>query len=941
MANINDTDTFLVNRNNTSYQLEAQNLMADLKDNDLMLVNRNGQSYQATGADIKLSIKPIQIPPVISDVSLTEVNPDALPRFTDQDFNITTTFSSNGDPLSYKEISAYVEGNNLAVFKTDNVKSVSTLSATGVGPNANWYPEATTNPPGNICVCPVTGELLTVNNFGGTNGVWALQDPGKNWDYRLQNTVAYGLIPTSKGVVMIGGLKAYFSTNGFRSTVELPSLGNVSMSYWFYDKKTEKIFFGQSSGVDYGITSLQIIDGVPSPEGIAPVVWTKESKTSGIGRINDTLIWITFNDSTRQSTIYESYDDGVNWEEVGWPQSLNGYRTSNQTGKPGPCSLQMIGDTMYMGVMPDTDTSTPSSWHLFKTTDGRNWTQVGSSIQNNQLNYSFTFVTHAGVMYFGDSVSADLGQTWTPLGYDQIYSVDSWRGGTYLIARNNVGARSIWGSTGTKLVDTKVLEFDSSENLDKFVENDLITQNNTNASSLIKTIDLSTNKIELGAILNGSFGTNNYVQSDYKVAGYTRNYLDFDSSGNVTDLLSSPQTPPYTTTATNPSLTLKFPSTFSSNGMKPDFLLKFNSALTASVIGYNEGGVTGPLTERIVPTYSENNILKGMSITYRGSGVEGQRVNTGIDLVTNNGLLWIKYIGGRGHVLYDTKTGLDRYFRTNGSSNIFVGVTQNVQGFTQTGFIIGNDPDVNNTSGYQQACAWTFVEQQKYFDIAEFNASPSDSTHLVQHTLGCEPGFIFMRNKNSSFPWQVYNDFVGPGKYLVLNDSNGVQNQDFFPTRPTSTTFEFNDRGQTGPYVAYLFAKDEENIQCGEFTGGPSGAYQDINLPFKPQWVMVRCVTGSDWWIWNRGFPLDRMNQSMAANTQSGPTLIPNFEFKDDGFRFKPSSPGQNHLYMAIRCASPEEIADSQITSVGIGDLKTSVPEPADASELFVIEDSE
>ncbi len=59
---VNDTDTFLVNRNNTSYNIESQNLMAELQDTDLMLVNRSGKSYKATGAEIKDSLGPKGVP---------------------------------------------------------------------------------------------------------------------------------------------------------------------------------------------------------------------------------------------------------------------------------------------------------------------------------------------------------------------------------------------------------------------------------------------------------------------------------------------------------------------------------------------------------------------------------------------------------------------------------------------------------------------------------------------------------------------------------------------------------------------------------------------------------------------------------------------------------------------------------------------------------------
>ena len=58
MADIQDTDLFLVNRNSTSYQVPSSDLMAELLDDDLMLVNRSGTSYKATGAEIKDSLGP-------------------------------------------------------------------------------------------------------------------------------------------------------------------------------------------------------------------------------------------------------------------------------------------------------------------------------------------------------------------------------------------------------------------------------------------------------------------------------------------------------------------------------------------------------------------------------------------------------------------------------------------------------------------------------------------------------------------------------------------------------------------------------------------------------------------------------------------------------------------------------------------------------------------
>ena len=72
---INETDTFLVKRSNNSYQLEAQNLMAELQDTDLMLVNRDGTSYKATGAEIKDSLGAGSISPNPGDIIWNGGNP--------------------------------------------------------------------------------------------------------------------------------------------------------------------------------------------------------------------------------------------------------------------------------------------------------------------------------------------------------------------------------------------------------------------------------------------------------------------------------------------------------------------------------------------------------------------------------------------------------------------------------------------------------------------------------------------------------------------------------------------------------------------------------------------------------------------------------------------------------------------------------------------------
>ena len=92
MAEINDTDKFLVSRSDSTYTLEAQNLMAELLYDDLMLVNREGVTYKATGQEIKDSLDNA-VPVTIETVVVTEDEPGVSARFTSKGF--TTAVNCN------------------------------------------------------------------------------------------------------------------------------------------------------------------------------------------------------------------------------------------------------------------------------------------------------------------------------------------------------------------------------------------------------------------------------------------------------------------------------------------------------------------------------------------------------------------------------------------------------------------------------------------------------------------------------------------------------------------------------------------------------------------------------------------------------------------------------------------------------------------------------
>ena len=128
---LNDTDKFLVNRTGSSYNLEAQNLMAELLDDDLMLVNRDGVSYKATGAEIKESLDNA-VPVTIETVDVSEVDPGVSARYTNKDFIAAVNCDvKSAEPIVY-ELKAKSEGNLVTQAKTSVITGISE-DAPGVG----------------------------------------------------------------------------------------------------------------------------------------------------------------------------------------------------------------------------------------------------------------------------------------------------------------------------------------------------------------------------------------------------------------------------------------------------------------------------------------------------------------------------------------------------------------------------------------------------------------------------------------------------------------------------------------------------------------------------------------------------------------------------------------------------------------------------------------
>jgi len=252
---------------------------------------------------------------------------------------------------------------------------------------------------------------------------------------------------------------------------------------------------------------------------------------------------------------------------------------------------------------------------------------------------------------------------------------------------------------------------------------------------------------------------------------------------------------------------------------------------------------------------------------YEGSGTN-QTINNGIDLSGEGGLVWIKRTDSpdANNVLFDTVRGVDKVL----FSDLTLGSTDfanSLTAFSSSGFSLGSN-STGNASGLSNV-AWTFRKAPGFFDVVTYTGD-GNATKTLNHSLGSVPGMIMVKNTNDSGNWITYHRSAGANKWLLLNTTDGAQNNyGIWPwnnTTPTSTQFTVALEGtgitsdtyrlnvDNDTYVAYIFAhdsqvfgtdEDESIIKCGSFTTNSSGTLDaPVDLGFEPQFIIFKAGSG-------------------------------------------------------------------------------------------------
>ena len=295
---------------------------------------------------------------------------------------------------------------------------------------------------------------------------------------------------------------------------------------------------------------------------------------------------------------------------------------------------------------------------------------------------------------------------------------------------------------------------------------------------------------------------------------------------------------------------------------------------------------------------------------------ESHRIQNGIDLLNDGGLVWIKKrdsnIANTNHYLSDTERG-NFYLASNSTNAQAAG---DIASYNSDGWTFNASTGLGTDYLGSSYVSWTFKKQTKFFDVVTYTGN-GVAGRSISHSLNGDVGTILFKRTDSTSNWIVWHRSAG-GAYGFL-DADDAFTADSGISNPTTTAFTIEStinagwNASGGTYVAYLFAHDTDAssiIKCGSYTGTGS-AGKAVTLGWEPQWLMIKRTdaTGYSWEIMDtqRGFASGndkvlRANSSgveITAYDYGAPTST-GFELTTD---IAVNASGGNYIYMAIRSA--------------------------------------
>ena len=167
----------------------------------------------------------------------------------------------------------------------------------------------------------------------------------------------------------------------------------------------------------------------------------------------------------------------------------------------------------------------------------------------------------------------------------------------------------------------------------------------------------------------------------------------------------------------------------------------------------------------------------------------------------------------------------------------------------------------NNTS-------WMFWMWMRWqgFDTIQYRGNGVNG-RAIPHSLGVEPEMIWIKDRTSSYNWQVWHKDLTSGNHLYLNSLNGETTANS-PGLGTVSTTTFNIgsyvavNGNNSLYMANVYSSVAGKSKVGSYSGNSSG--QTITCGFQPRFMWLKRYSSND----SRWYVLDTVRGWGSGNDQ-------------------------------------------------------------------------
>lgn len=252
---------------------------------------------------------------------------------------------------------------------------------------------------------------------------------------------------------------------------------------------------------------------------------------------------------------------------------------------------------------------------------------------------------------------------------------------------------------------------------------------------------------------------------------------------------------------------------------------------------------------------------------WTGTGSE-QSLNTGFQ----PDLVWSKGVNNtHTNMWWDSVRGATKRLESS-NTDVESTVAEGVKSFDSTGFTVGTDNGVNQSTNTFVSWNWkagttsvpsggtitpsaVSYSAASGFGMYKYGGNSTDAA-TIAHGLGVRPDMIIIKCTSSSRSWAVGSHPVDWTDYGNLDATDPFYDNDGYwsDDEPTSTLFTLgtdglvNTSGET--YIAYVFANVKGMTKVGSYSGNGDSDGPFIYTGFKPAFVMWKVYNGgSGGWI--------------------------------------------------------------------------------------------